>query len=331
MKPIYVLYHGNCYDGFGAALAAWIFFRRRDVTPVCIPVFYGKPPPAMEAGSVVYIVDFSYPAKLLLEMAHDKDKVIVLDHHATAQADLSLEAFQKELNYDDQLMVQDDHIPPRKTNRVRNIELLFDMNKSGAVLAWEFFFPDDDVPLFIEYLQDRDLWKFELEHSRAVSAYLQTQPMEFALWEDLMKSMQNGMNSTEIFRAGEACLRLKQQMVNTMAENARMFIFDLVGTKAAILEMPRHYNSDAEYLVPVANATVFFSEVGERLLELHPDAPFAAYYLDRADGMRQWGLRSRPEFDCSAVAKCFGGGGHKQAAGFVAPAPSIHPTDEEQL
>jgi len=68
---------------------------------------------------------------------------------------------------------------------------------------------------------------------------------------------------------------------------------------------------------PVANATVFFSEVGEALLDMNPTAPFSAYYSDRGDGKRQWGLRSRPEFDCSVVAKAFGGGGHKQAAGFI--------------
>ena len=73
--------------------------------------------------------------------------------------------------------------------------------------------------------------------------------------------------------------------------------------------------------VPVANGTVFFSEVGEELCKAYPEAPFAAYYMDRADGKRQWGLRSRTGFDVSAIAKQYGGGGHQAAAGFTEPAP----------
>ena len=33
----------------------------------------------------------------------------------------------------------------------------FDMNKSGARLAWEFFHPDKPVPGLIRYIEDRDI------------------------------------------------------------------------------------------------------------------------------------------------------------------------------
>jgi len=79
--------------------------------------------------------------------------------------------------------------------------------------------------------------------------------------------------------------------------------------------------------VPVVNATCFFSDVGARLLELYPDAPFSAYYMDRGDGLRQCGLRSRPGVDVSEIAKNYGGGGHAQAAGFQEPIP-LSPTSE---
>ena len=71
------------------------------------------------------------------------------------------------------------------------------------------------------------------------------------------------------------------------------------------------------HTVPVVNATAYFSEVGEVLCMRFPDAPFTAYYFDRADGKRQWGLRSRGGFDVSEVAKTYGGGGHAAAAGFT--------------
>lgn len=305
----YVLYHANCYDGFGAALAAWLKYRDQ---ATYIPVSYGHPPPEMEPESVVFIVDFSYDAKTLVNLSKSHELVCVLDHHATAQKDLSKDEFiaigasvvENERGWLD----------------ISDLSIKFDMNKSGAVLAWEYFHPDETVPLFFQYLQDRDLWKFELLNSRAVSAYLQTKEMEFPLWEYLMREFDDRFALAEFIRAGAACLKLKNQMVDLMADNARWMWFH----KGIVYPGPDPYATDPPLLMstgywaaPVANATCFFSEVGERLLELYPMAQFAAYYLDRRDGKRQWGLRSRKDFDCSVIAKAFGGGGHKQASGFV--------------
>lgn len=83
MSDTYVLYHGNCYDGFGAAYAAWRVFGD-DAT--YIPVVYGQPfPPEVPVGATVYILDFSYPRDELIEHHGWSKKLVVLDHHATAR------------------------------------------------------------------------------------------------------------------------------------------------------------------------------------------------------------------------------------------------------
>lgn len=262
----YVLYHGNCYDGFGAAFAFWLTLRDK---ATYIPVIYGQPMPEIPDGSTVYIVDFSYPRQVLKELSARSRMLVVLDHHKTAQADL--DGLQGELTKD--------HI------------IKFDMNKSGAVMAWEFWI-GEHVPQFILYLQDRDLWKFELPYSREVSCALRSYPMDFKVWFDLHTA-----HPEKLKDEGIACMRLTNQMVEAMCAHAfEIKLFDV--------------------LMPCANATVFFSEVGNRLLEIH-DTQCSAYYMDRGDGRRQWGLRSRPDFDCSAVAKAYGGGGHKNASGFT--------------
>lgn len=305
----YILYHGNCNDGFGAALVAWLYFGKQlDTGAVYLPVYYGQPVPQMQEGCDVFIVDFSYPAKDLLDLAAKQNKVVVLDHHATAQADLAPDKFPGAAVVDGVV-------------HVNNLAIQFDMSKSGAVLAWEYFFPGQEVPLLIQYIQDRDLWKFEMVNSRAVSAYLQTREMDFNVWERIMREITHTADQQEIFRAGAACLKLKEQMVDSMARNGFPMLFDMNVTPPRIVWSTSPKCFDGQFIVPTANATCFFSEVGERLLELHPEAQFAAYYLDRADGRRQWGLRSRAEFDCSIIAKAFGGGGHKQAAGFTADMP----------
>ena len=59
--------------------------------------------------------------------------------------------------------------------------------------------------------------------------------------------------------------------------------------------------------------------VNRLLLESWPDlgAQVAAGYFRRGDGKWQFSLRSTAPFDCSEIAKRFGGGGHPQAAGFT--------------
>jgi oligoribonuclease NrnB/cAMP/cGMP phosphodiesterase (DHH superfamily) len=71
--------------------------------------------------------------------------------------------------------------------------------------------------------------------------------------------------------------------------------------------------------VPVVNASMFMSS--EVAGELAEGNPFAAVYAETEKGVI-WSLRSREGgVDVSEVAKRFGGGGHKHAAGFTVPRP----------
>lgn len=262
MKP-YILYHANCYDGFGSAFAAWQAYGDGGKY---IAVKYGDEPPALPLDADVLICDFSYPRETLLRLKKAVNSLVVIDHHKTAHADLEGLDFCQ-----------------------------FDMTKSGAVLTWEFLHPTTPIPALLEYIQDRDLWKFALHDSKEVSAALRAYPMDFQIW--------SGLNFHELKNEGKAILKFTQQMVSIMADNA--WLQDIGG-----------------HIVPVTNATVFFSEVGEELCKRNPHLPFSAYFLDRSDGKRQWGLRSRGDFDVSEVAKRLGGGGHKSAAGFIQERPS---------
>lgn len=285
-----VLYHENCTDGFGAAYSAW---KKLGNSASYVPVNYGNPVPPLAEGCDVFIVDFSYPAEALRLICQGR-RVTVLDHHATAEKDLSgLE--------------------------IANCKVVFDMKKSGAVLAWEHFNPATPIPQMILYLQDRDLWSFRLPNSRAVSAYMQTLPMDFSVWQRTSEELESETGRKEIVSAGAACLRLKERMVLTMAQNNRWVCFDLPKKCVGLWQDAPGVSRPEEgwFWVPCSNATVFFSEVGEKLLEMFPSVAFTAYYLDRRDGKRQWGLRSGPDFDCSVIAKTMGGGGHKQASGFT--------------
>lgn len=252
----YVLYHAGCYDGFGAAYAAWKHFGSE---AKYLPVSYNGKVPNIEDGSDVFIVDFSYKRQVLLELSA-RCNVVVLDHHATAQEDLKGLSFAK-----------------------------FDMSKSGAGLTWEYFHAGEEMPDLIKHIQDRDLWKFEMPGSKEVHVYLQSINMDFEAWDRV--------NVLEAIEKGKSITQFRDRQVEVICERAK--IYGLLG-----------------HIVPVINTTVFWSEVGNRLLEMYPNNPFAATFYHTQDDMIAYSLRSRKDFDVAQLASTMGGGGHKQAAGF---------------
>jgi uncharacterized protein len=331
----YVLYHANCPDGFGAAFAAWLHLGSN---AEYIPVLYGKDPPKLEPASKVYIVDFSYPAPVLMRMAATQESVTVLDHHATAEKDLSVESFLNYCGLDkDHLRDNDDRNFETKDgfNRCANVHVHFDMSKSGSVLAFEFFHAGREVPKFFLYLQDRDLWQWKLEKSREVSYALRSIPMDFLSWVNASGIVPSSLDRVvgdrtrihsdtitlleKLMRDGDAMLRLVSQQVSIMAKNHRWVCFQN-GSLSFLKELKGPAHIGEQHIVPCSNASVFFSEVGEKLLEMYPTAQFSAYYFDRIDGKRQWGIRARKGFNAATlIAKPMGGGGHEQACGFTTP------------
>lgn len=171
---------------------------------------------------------------------------------------------------------------------------VFDNAKSGAALAWEYFHPGEPLPDLLRYVMDKDLWLFELPRSREVAAGLSAQPFDFRVWSEL--------DIETLAEEGRAVLRYQQIVIDTICRQSR-------------------YVELAGHRVPIVNANLLGSEVGAELLARHPEASFVVIYFDRADGKRQWSLRSREDFDVSAVARRFHNGGHRQAAGFETVIP----------
>lgn len=262
----HVLYHGQCPDGYGAAWAAWKMLAER---AVYIPVVYSQPMPELPHHARVAMLDFCCPEKQLLELALRVESIDVLDHHVTSRDALK------------------DVLLPK------NVHLEFDLDHSGAYLAWVHFHGINRIPEFVRYLEDRDLWLFKMPYSREVAAALGSYPMSFEIWEMLADM---GMEKLKL--DGGVILRYQSRKVDEMC--ARVVWKDFDGHR-----------------VPVANATVLFSEVGDRLCQIYPDVPFAAYFYTRSDGKIQWGLRSPGRFDVTEIAKRRGGGGHPMASGFV--------------
>lgn len=289
-KPI-VLYHGNCWDGF---CAAWLFHR---VWPDgdFIPVQHGQEPPeiANDKNRPLFIVDFSYSRDVMFRLgAMRPGGLTVLDHHKTAMA--ALDGLDIEL----------------ASHNCGSCDITFDMEKSGGRLAWEWIWdnhygktysglwcPDQHrtfdrshAPWLVDYTEDRDLWRWALPSSKAITTGLRSYPLEFTLWDEFASR-----SETEFITDGLAILRSEATVIDTHVRHARE------------IEM-------GGYKILAVNATVLFSDIAGKLAE---GRPFGAAYFDRGDGKRQWSLRSTDGgVDVSEIAKANGGGGHRNAAGF---------------
>lgn len=301
MSKLLCIYHGHCDDGFAAA---WCV---REALGEKLVEFYAgqyqRVPPDV-TGRHVLLVDFSYKRHVLLEMAAKARSIVILDHHKTAQEDLA--GFQEPAPYsewsDGTLKSVKDGNPP--------IAALFDMNRSGAGLAWDFFFPDVSRPQFIDYVEDRDLWRKSLPRGDEFTIALRSYPQDFAVWDQLVGQVTGLMNE------GDAIQRFYRLRVEELKRSAYLADIRLPGTDG-----PAPSDIGIVVTCAIANAPYFAaSEVAGELCEMS-GAEFGACYFEVGPGRWAYSLRARGDFDVSAIAKQFGGGGHKAASGFTVDSP----------
>lgn len=289
-KPL-VIYHANCADGFSAA---WCFHNYLPDNYDFHPGVYSQNPPDC-TDRIVYLVDFSYKREVVKIMCEEATQVILIDHHKTAIENLA----GLQVTY-------------------HNFFAYTDINRSGAMLAWDYLHnrrviesevvtekPGSDYydapPLLLDYIQDRDLWTFKFPLTRAISASVFSYEYTFENWDKLMSSDQ--VDLTKISVAGIAIERKHHKDVAELVKVCQR-IMTIGDHNVPAASIPYTLTSDAGILM----ASNYYS-----------GALFAACYWDTAD-RRIFSLRSANNgMDVSTIASQYGGGGHRNAAGFSVP------------
>lgn len=262
------IYHGHCTDGQGAAAAFYLKYPEADF----YQGFYQEPPPDVE-GRDVYLVDFSYPREVVEQMLTVCKSLTIIDHHKTA-----IEALQ-DLQHD-------------------KLRMVFAMHHSGAVLTFKYLNPSAQIPEVLRYIEDRDLWQFKYPWTKAITAWLYSQPFDIKEWAKLLTDSWFKANVKTWVAVGEALVKQDTDRIQHLMANKRM------------LTIQGHE-------VPAVNASGFFrSDLGHALAVGNK---FGVVYFD-VGSVREFHLRSDKDaeevFDVSAVAMLYGGGGHASAAGF---------------
>lgn len=258
--------------------AAWIAWKIYSDAKF-VAVKYQEPPPPYSPDDGILILDFSYPDEVLAKIKSEVRLLEVLDHHKTAE-----------------------HVAKYG---------IFDITKSGARLTWEWFNHYAYVPDFVKYIEDRDLWKWALHDSQEINAFIGSYDFTFENWDHISTNW----NFESFRQQGEAILRAKNRYIQTILSNIRPF------------KIP---NDDTWYWA--VNSPIFQSELGHELAQRNAHLMPHPFYDDEPKpiivqagiGVVYWAtltgrsyfLRSIGDIDVSKIAKKYGGGGHKNAAGF---------------
>jgi uncharacterized protein len=265
-------YHAGCPDGFGAAWSvrsAWgedaYYVARGHEDRVQM---------AEWNDALVVFVDIAPARNELRELADHAAQVVIVDHHITALDRLTADTgFVNDLE-------SEGHV------------LHFDMSHSGAVLAWQHFRPNDEVPDLLRYVEDQDLWNWVLPNSDAINAAIASYPRDWETWTRL---------------ASEPIERLAEQGVPILRANRIEIERRVDHARPAAIGTRR---------VEAVNASNNRSQIGHELAKRAAfGEPWGLVY--RVEGTEVYAtLYSIGDHDVSKIAVEFGGGGHRNAAGF---------------
>ena len=270
-----VCYHKNCPDGIGGL---WVANHYQEI-PIHYPLPAGENPEIDHLhGKRILFVDVCPQVDFILSTIPIVQKMTILDHHKTSKEMVDT--------------IVQENIP--------NLEVVFDMERSGATIAWDYFFPEKPCPFFIRYIEDKDLWKWKLEYSQEINFALQDHLnlKEFTLFlEEETNSFQ------KLLQEGKIVKEENDEKIRRIASNARTSSFRC---------------DEQTYHVMIVENTdrSLTSDVGNYLCESYPEIDFAVITFQKPDycSVSLRGIKGKCP-DLSEIAKHYGGGGHASASG----------------
>jgi nanoRNase/pAp phosphatase (c-di-AMP/oligoRNAs hydrolase) len=273
----YVIYHGNCSDGYASAYSAYEYLSKKypDRNVTYHSASFNKLPPLNEITKKnILICDFSYKMPDLMKILKICNKLAILDHHKSA------ESYLKDL--DDKYKV-------------------FRMDHSGAYLTWCYFntCSPNMVPKMIKYIEDNDLWLKNLENTLEFTAFMFTLPFTF---EEYGKLMDDNYIKDTVFIEGKGMVKQNTSIIsNTIKQACPKFI-----------KINKKY-----YFIGSLNSTILKSEIGNKICDVLKYVNFSAIYsINDYNNSTTFSLRSvKTATDVSLIAEVFGGAGHRNASG----------------
>jgi nanoRNase/pAp phosphatase (c-di-AMP/oligoRNAs hydrolase) len=193
MKNIVVLYHGECWDGFGGAYAAWKKFGNK---ADYFGLKHGEELPRGLKNKEIYLIDFSFKEPLMKKIVRENKRVIALDHHVSAE----------------------------KTTKMAH-EHVYALNHSGAVIAWNYFHPKKCVPTLLRHIEDIDLWKLKLPQTRELMSFMELAEYDFKIWDKIVRDLENPKRKKNYVAKGALLQFYEKKLVDRLVQKAALVKF----------------------------------------------------------------------------------------------------------
>lgn len=283
----YIIYHNADLDGFCSCVIAKRRLMFNGVLESNIEMIgwnYGNPIPDIPNKSNVIMTDISFPKDnmLLLELHCN---LIWIDHHKTAIDD------SEELGY---------HLCAGSRK----------VGDSASLLAWKFFFPYEDIPEVVYWVDRYDVWKKEdqnrpeanwkmvMEAQQGMRLSMNNPDVAFDEWLWLFD---DNSSMETIMQDGELIMRFEEKSNQIRCSKAFDLVFE--GHKFAVV-----------------NNTLAGSSVLNSYARSDHDGLMVFSYHGKK---QKWDVSlygnelSSQQVDLSVIAKKYGGGGHANACGFM--------------
>lgn len=278
---IYGIYHSRDLDGF----CSGAIIKKQYPDAIMIGYDYGQPIPyeKIQRNSRVIMADVSFSMPDMVKMAlYTGQQFTWIDHHKSA-----IDEYQK--------LKQDN------PTQAAYITAILKQGVAACEITWSHFFTQIEMPTAVHLLGQYDTWRNENKTNWEMLVL----PFQYGLklWDiDSAETFPEGFlesyaNITNVVEKG--MIALSYQRIIDKANMQGSFVVDFEGLKAIAC--------NGAGLGSMAFDSVYDEKVHDLMMPFKFDGGKWSFSL----------YTTKENIDCSELAKKYGGGGHKNASGFI--------------
>lgn len=273
---IHILYHKSDIDGHASGAITRYYYE-------------------IKQNETVNMIPISYDEEIPWQLFKNEDKVILVDFHL----------HKKDFDKLDKVFIIDHHESFLRELGVKKALGYIRIDKAACELCWEYFFPEEQMPYWLWLIGRYDIWdkneKWESEilpfQYRLKST--NTEPSTefgFTFWKHLIEQWRKLSDIEDLIEEGHLIMKA-MRVKNKRDLELYGFEAEFEGYKALCLNTPEKNSQifDGKWDPAKYDIMLRFVFKGEKY---------------------EVSLYTTKDIDVSKIAGKYGGGGHKQAAGF---------------
>lgn len=289
-----IIYHDSCNDGMCSLCVTLEALKKESNDIVLIPAQYKKEELIFNRADLLkdreaVFLDFNLEPELMDRFMPLVKNTTVIDHHKTSLN-----------NYNNYITHQKDGFTYLKYRE--NCSLILDMNRSGALMAWDYF-NSKPAPKLVEYISDGDLYRFKDENTIPFLSRLSAEEKTLEKFQELLVAPDNVIQ--QYIKEGSLLAKQFNQICEGFLSKVTDIEIDING---------KIYQGS---IVPCGGDSSIRSRVGQLIYD--KNNTFAALISKITDkeveiSFRSSNIEKNGEiYSILPIVSHFGGGGHETA------------------